>query len=88
MNNTTPRLGAFFGRMARSDLGESARMAAGHVLGFGRKGAQRDLASEVVADQRITEDEDARLQQQVDANHQLDTLDKALLRFIARAERN
>src|SRR6185369_6066264 len=71
MNDATPRLCAFFGRMARSDLGDNIRLAAG----------------EVAADQRITESEDAWLQGQVDANHQLDALDKALLRFIAEEER-
>ena len=87
MADNAPRLGAFFGRMARSDLGGSFRDSAAGVLGFGRKGIQRDLAAEVAEDQRITESEDAWLQQQVDANRQLDTLDKALLKFIADAER-
>lgn len=87
MTDATPRLGAFFGRMAKSDLGSNFRDAAAGVLGFGKKGSGRDLAGEVAADQRITESEDAWLQQQVDANHQLDALDKALLRFIAEAER-
>lgn len=88
MNDATPRLSAFFGRMAKSDLGDNVRQAVGGVLGFGRKGVQRDLAGEVAADQRITESEDAWLQGQVDANHQLDVLDKALLKFIAEAERS
>lgn len=88
MNDATPRLGAFFGRMAKSDLGDNVRQAVGGVLGFGRKGVQRDLAGEVAADQRITESEDAWLQGQVDANQQLDVLDKALLKFIAEAERS
>jgi hypothetical protein len=87
MNATTPRLGAFFGRMAGSDIGGSFRDAARDVLGFGRKGAERDRAGEVAADRRITESEDAWLQAQVDGNHQLDALDKALLRFIAEEER-
>jgi len=87
MNDSTPRLGAFFGRMAKSDLGDNVRQAVGGVLGFCKKGALRDLAGEVAADQRITESEDAWLQGQVDVNHQLDALDKALLKFIAEAER-
>lgn len=87
MNDTTPRLGAFLGRMAKSDLGDNVRQAVGGVLGFGKKGVSRDLAAEVAADQRITESEDAWLQGQVDANHELDALDKALLKFIAKAER-
>ena len=87
MNDATPRMGAFFGRMAKADLGGSFADAAGRVLGFGRKGVSRDLTAEVADDARITEVEDAWLQQQVDANHELDALDKALLRFIGEAER-
>lgn len=87
MNDSSPRLGAFFRRMGSSDLGGNFRDAAAGVLGFGRKGTARDLAGEVAADQRITESEDAWLQQQVDANAQLDVLDQALLKFIAEEER-
>lgn len=78
-----PRVGSFFGRMARADLGQSF----GQVLGFGRKGVVRDRAAEVAAAHKISESEEAWLQQQVDANHQLDDLEKALLRFIAKEER-
>lgn len=87
MGDATPRLGAFFSRMAGSAIGGNLAEAAGRVLGFGRKGEERDLSAEAACDQRITELEDAWLQQQVDANHQLDALDKALLRFIAAQER-
>ena len=86
MGDTTPRLGAFFGRMAKSDIGGSFVEAAGRVLGFGRKGAAEDLDAEVAEDNRITESENVWLQQQVEANHQLDALDKALLRFVALQE--
>ncbi|MBC2664592.1 hypothetical protein H7F51_03550 [Novosphingobium flavum] len=82
MGDANPRIGAFFGRMARSDIGGSFAEAASRVLGFGRKGTERDLASEVAGDHKVTELEDAWLQRQVDANRQLDALDKALLRFI------
>lgn len=87
MNDTTPRMGAFFGRMAKADLGGSFADAAGRVLGFGRKGTSHDVAAEVAEDARITEGEEAWLQGQVEANHELDTLDKALLRFLAAEER-
>ncbi len=83
MGDNTPRIGAFFGRMASSHADGSFAEAASKVLGFGRKNAARDHAAEAAADRRVTELEDAWLQQQVDANHQLDELDKALLRFIA-----
>jgi len=87
MNDATPRMGAFFGRMGKSDLGGNFADAAGRVLGFGRKGAGRDIAGEVAEDRKVTESEDAWLQAQVDGNHQLDELDRALLRFIAAEER-
>lgn len=86
MGDTTPRMGAFFGRMAKSELGGSFADAAGRVLGFGRKGTPRDLAGEVAADGKVGETENAWLQAQVDGNHRLDELDKALLRFIAAEE--
>jgi len=85
--DTSPRLGAFFSRMAGSGIGGSFRAAARDVLGFGRKGVDHDLANEVAADHQITESENAWLQAQVDGNNQLDVLDKALLRFIAQEER-
>ena len=87
MNDTTPRMGAFFGRMAKADLGGSFSDAAGRVLGFGRKGAGRDHAAAVADDARITEEEEAWLQGKVEANRELDSLDKALLRFLAAEER-
>lgn len=83
MNDATPRVGGFFGRMARSDSGEGFA----RVLGFGRKGVPVDRAAQEAADHRITESEDAWLQQQVDANHQLDALERQLLRFLAEEER-
>lgn len=83
MNDATPRVGSFFGRMARSDSGEGFA----RVFGFGRKGVTVDRAAQEAADQRITESEDAWLQQQVDANHQLDALERQLLRFLAEEER-
>lgn len=87
MSDATPRIGAFFGRMAGSVPGGSFARHSREVLGFGRKGTQTDQAAQVAADQRVTGLEDAWLQQQVDANHQLDALDRALLRFIASVER-
>ena len=82
MNDTTPRVGGFFGRMAKADSGEGLA----RVLGFGRKGAAVDRGAAVASAHRITEIEDAWLQQQIDANHQLDPLERALLRFIAEEE--
>ena len=84
MNDTTPRVGAFFGRMAKAEMGSSTA----RVLGFGRKGvtaAEHDAA--VNADKKITEVEDAWLQAKIEADGSLDPLEKALLRFIAEEER-
>lgn len=87
MGDSTPRLGAFLSRVASTRM-EGATDELKRVLGFGRKGAGRDIDGEVADDRRMTEMENAWLQQQVEANHQLDPLDKALLRFIAEEERN
>lgn len=89
MNDNTPRIGAFFGRMAKADIGSGAA----RVLGFGRKGVTPGDASaaehdaEVGAARKVTEPEDAWLQNQIDGDRQLDELEKALLRFIAEEER-
>ena len=76
-------VGGFFGRMARADSGEGLA----RVLGFGRKGVTTDRAAAAAAAHRVSETEDAWLQAQIDANHQLDDLERALLRFIAEEER-
>lgn len=84
MNDATPRLGSFMGRMATAGVGGGFA----RVLAFGRKGvAAPSLADEVLADRKITESEDAWLQARVDADHQIDELEKALLRFVAEEER-
>ena len=84
MADSTPGIGAFFGRMAKADIASGL----GKVLGFGRKGvAAPSHDAQVAAERKITEAEDAWLQHQIDGNNQLDELDKALLRFIAENER-
>ncbi|HEY6868450.1 MAG TPA: hypothetical protein VI199_01725 [Novosphingobium sp.] len=82
-----PRVGSFFGRMTRADGEQAFGRGFGQILGFGRKGAGRDRAAERAVAHKLSDSEEAWLQQQVDANHQLDDLEKALLRFIAREER-
>ena len=82
MNDTTPRFGGFLGRMAEAASAPSY----GRVLGFGRKGLSSDHQAEVAAAHRVTEAEDAWLQRQIDANGQLDELERALLRFLAEEE--
>ena len=82
MNDNTPRVGAFMGRVARSVSGEGL----GRVLGFGRKGVTVDRQAQAAAAFKVTAAEEAWLQQQIDANGQLDEHERALLRFIAEEE--
>jgi hypothetical protein len=85
MNDTIPRVGAFFGRMAKAEFGKGVSA----VLGFGRKGvAAAEHNTEVAGANNVTETEDAWLQAKIDADGSLDPLEKALLRFIAEEERN
>ena len=83
MNDATPRVGGFFGRMAQS----AANPGALRGLVFGRKGAAPDRDAVAAAAHRITDSENAWLQQQIEANNNLDDLERALLRFIAEEER-
>ena len=89
MSDNTPRIGAFFGRMAKADIASGAS----RVLGFGCKGAVpadkygAEHDAEVGAARTVTETEDAWLQGQIDGDRALDDLEKALLRFIAEEER-
>lgn len=87
MNDVTPRIGGFFGRMAKSDFGANLAEQTGRALGFGRKGADSDHAAQVSAAYKVTESENAWLQGQVDGDKQFDPLEQALLRFIAEEER-
>jgi hypothetical protein len=89
MADSSPRIGAFFGRMAKSDLADNFGMAVHKVLGFGRKGTGEQAAHQAeVSARRVTESENAWLQAQVDANGTIDSLEKALLRFIAESEQD
>jgi len=83
MNDATPRVGGFLGRVAQSAVNPGAL----RVIGFGRKGAAPDRDQAVAAANRITDSENAWLQQQIEANNHLDDLERALLRFIAEEER-
>lgn len=78
MNDATPHLGRFVGRVARSGVANSF----GKI--FGRKQAEGpDLADKVSADLAISAAEQMWLQSQIDANDQIDAFDQALLDFIA-----
>ncbi len=77
MNDTHVSIGGFFGRM----------LAAGPMSGFhdlfGSKASQPDHDEAVAADQAITPDEVAWLKAEVEADHNLDPIEKQLLSFIA-----
>lgn len=87
MSDTRSRVGSFFGRMAKSDLGHNFAEAASRVLGFGRKGAAGDHDAGAAAARKVSENENAWLQAQIEGDRQFDPLEKALLRFIAEEER-
>jgi hypothetical protein len=89
MNQSTPSVGRFFGRMMKSNVGD----AAGRVLGFGRKGmnvlggvaeGSHHHDANVSAAAKITDPEEAWLQSEMGADHQLDDLEQALLEFIGK----
>jgi len=80
MNDATPSVGRFFGRMVSSGNGN----AIDRVLSFGRKGvAQRDMIGEAAKEEAVTADENAWLQSQFDADGKMDELEHSLLVFLA-----
>lgn len=79
MKTEAKGIGSFFARMARSDVDN----AFGKV--FGRKQPARDLDAEVADAARLTSEEDTWLQGMIDANDQIDAMDKALLAFLAES---
>jgi hypothetical protein len=77
MNDARPSLGGFFWRMAKTPV-------EGGIAGlFTRKAASPTLESQVDAAQAIDASEQLWLQGKLDADGQLDDLEKALLAFIA-----
>lgn len=79
MTSEARGIGNFFARMAKSDVDG----AFGKV--FGRKPPHRDLDAEVAEAAEVTVEEDTWLQGMIDANDQVDAMDKALLKFIAES---
>lgn len=78
MNDATPHLGRFAGRVARAGIANSFGVV------FGRKRVETPSLSETLAaDLAITADEQLWLQDQIDGNDQVDDCDQALLDFIA-----
>jgi len=78
MNDTSSSVGAFMGRVVRS-VGAPNRM--GKV--FGRKAATPALDDLVDQARKVTSDEQAWLDCQIDANGVVDEYDEALLEFLA-----
>lgn len=81
MADTSAGVGRFLGRMARTD---AAAFRNGLGVVFGRKGAARDHAAEVREARAIDAGEDAWLSAHIEADGQVDPLERALLTFIAK----
>ncbi|MCW1401385.1 hypothetical protein OKA06_03210 [Novosphingobium sp. MW5] len=79
MDDSTPSLLRFAGRMAKADV-ETGAVQTFRTL-FGRKGL--DKAPEVAAAAQVTTEESTWLQGQIDANNVVDEYDEALLAFLA-----
>lgn len=76
MNDATPHLGRFAGRMARANVGEGFRAV------FGKKKQMVDLSGGAAAAAEVTHVENTWLQGQIDANDVVDEYDQALLDFL------
>jgi hypothetical protein len=76
INRPSDGVGRFFARMAHFDL------QSGFTGVFGRKPA-RDRDAEAAAAQAITGDERSWLQARIDADHQIDEYEQALMDFLA-----
>lgn len=81
MDDRSTHLGRFFGRMARVDTGSFVRAV--RDVGFGRRQPGRDVAGEAARDHAVTDAENLWLQARIDADEQVDPLEKALLAFLA-----
>ena len=76
MNDTSVNIGGFFGRMASAGLSGFRDLVRSRPVP-----ADRDAA--VAADRAIAPEEAAWLHAEIDADHKLDALEKALLKFVA-----
>lgn len=81
MNDRSSHLGRFFGRMAKTNVNGFAQAL--REVSFGRKQPARGIAGEAASDQAVTEVENLWLQARIDANDQVDAMDRALLAFLA-----
>lgn len=76
MDDNRPSLGSFFSRMGAGQIGE------GFAALFGSKASRRDIDAEVETARAIDPQEAEWLRARIDSDHQLDDLEKALIRFI------
>lgn len=81
MNAEGAGIGSFLSRMLRSDVDNNAGAAFGSLLEMGSQGP--DLDDEVAEAGKLTEAEELWLLDHIDADEELDPLEKALLAFIA-----
>ena len=81
MNAEGAGIGAFLGRMLRSDVDDTAGSAFGSLLDLGAHGSELEAEAEEAA--QLTDAEELWLLDHVDADEELDPLEKALLQFIA-----
>ncbi|QNA83851.1 hypothetical protein G4G27_07520 [Sphingomonas sp. So64.6b] len=77
MSDTRSSVGGFFGGIAGSNVAPRFSTV------FGRKGVPRDRDADVAADRAIVADEKSWLTSRLEADHALDSLEQALLEFIA-----
>ena len=80
MNDTSSRLGAFFGRMVRT--GRKELGVAAHELLSGGGADGRDIAGEARAAAAVTSPEKRWLDAQIAADNQTDPLEEALIAFL------
>ncbi|HNN55188.1 MAG TPA: hypothetical protein PKG84_02510 [Novosphingobium sp.] len=81
MNAEGAGIGAFLGRMLRSEVDDNVGSAFGSLLDLGTHGSE--LEAEVEEAAQLTDAEELWLLDHVDADEELDPLEKALLQFIA-----
>lgn len=81
MNAEGAGIGSFLGRMLRSDVDNNTGAAFGSLLDMG-SGAS-DLDADAAEAARLSESEELWLLDRIDADEELDPLEKALLAFIA-----
>lgn len=83
MDDRSTYVGRFFGRMAKVDTGNFVRAL--REVGFGRKQPGRDIDGEAMRDHAVTQAENLWLHARIDADDQVDALEKALLKFLAES---